>query len=450
MVHHTITTLAMSAALGTTPGASTAPGAGQDTTVEKLQERLAAVESELAAIKSQDCEYWLTEQRATEIRSLVQDVLADADMRASMLQSGMTAGYDKGFFLASTDGHFKLKLSGQMQIRYVYNWRDDAADDSNRQGFEIRRAKLTFAGNILDPSWTYEFTGACNRDGGAFGLENAFVNKDLGQGWDLQFGQFKPPFLREESVSSKRQLAVERSLVNEEFNQDFAQGVQVGWEGDHFRLMAMYHDGFASRNIGWQVEDTEWGALTGRVEWLSGGDWKAMDDFAGWKDSDLQILVGGAANYQKSEFGTGSNLPPPDFDNNEVGMFSATVDATLKGNSFGVFGACVYRSLDPEVGDSIDQWGFVVQGSLFFTEDIEGFARYEFGDADSDSIEDLSIITVGVNKYWAKHSLKWQNDVGFGLDEVASFWATSSTGWLTDNSGDEGQIVFRSQFQLLF
>ena len=49
---------------------------------------------------------WMTEERAEEVRSLVRDVLADADTRASLLQSGMTAGYDDGFMIGSTDGNF--------------------------------------------------------------------------------------------------------------------------------------------------------------------------------------------------------------------------------------------------------------------------------------------------------------------------------------------------------
>ena len=46
--------------------------------------------------------------------------------------------------------------------------------------------------------------------------------------------------------------------------------------------------------------------------------------------------------------------------------------------------------------------------------------------------------------------MKWQADVGFGFNEVASIWSTSSAGWRTDPTDDDGQIVFRTQVQLLF
>ena len=59
-------------------------------------------------------------------------------------------------------------------------------------------------------------------------------------GWKLRFGQFKAPFMREELVSSSRQQTAERSLVNEEFNQDRSQGVELSLEQDQMRFMVMY------------------------------------------------------------------------------------------------------------------------------------------------------------------------------------------------------------------
>ena len=57
--------------------------------------RNAELESRLAALEAEKGAQWLTEQRAEQIRGLVQEVLADADTRASMLQ-GIAAGYDDG------------------------------------------------------------------------------------------------------------------------------------------------------------------------------------------------------------------------------------------------------------------------------------------------------------------------------------------------------------------
>ncbi|MCA9286162.1 MAG: hypothetical protein KDA22_13135, partial [Phycisphaerales bacterium] len=70
--------------------------------VQALRDRVSQLESKLAQIEERDAS-WLTEARAEQIRDLVGDVLADADARASLQSSGLTAGWDKGFFLASPD-----------------------------------------------------------------------------------------------------------------------------------------------------------------------------------------------------------------------------------------------------------------------------------------------------------------------------------------------------------
>jgi len=462
MQRHTVGLFALSlatAALGDPPVPPTAR-ADESQTVDELRTLVRDLKDEVDALKARDDDNWLTRKRSEEIRALVHDVLADADTRASLLQSGAMAGYDKGFFISSADGNNLLKLSGQMQVRFAYSSTDDGdtSQDSDRWGFENRRTKLTFAGHVVDPSWKYEVTGAFDRSGGpggggTFGLEVAEIKKDLGDGWAIRFGQFKAPFLREELVSSKRQLAVERSLVNEEFNQDYSQGIELSYAADAWRMAVMYGDGFApggagSRNTSFLVADTEY-AFTGRAEFLfAGSDWKQFDDFTSWRGEEFGALVGVAAHYQKGEFGT---VAGPDATTAETEFLGLTGDVSLEFGGANLYAAVVYRNLDTEAtGVELDQWGFVVQGGVFLNEDWEAFARYEFGDEDAAGAGDLSVVTVGVNRYWARHALKWTTDVGFALDAVESIWSTSGAGHRTDGADEDGQLVIRSQFQLLF
>ena len=97
-----------------------------------------------------------------------------------------------------------------------------------------------------------------------------------------------------------------------------------------------------------------------------------------------------------------------------------------------------------------DQIGFLLRGGFFIAEDWELYGQYEWADSDVAGAEELSVLTIGVNKYWDKHNLKWQTDIGFGLNEVAAVFASDGAGWRTDPAGDEGQVVFRTQIQLLF
>ena len=59
----------------------------------------------------------------------------------------------------------------------------------------------------------------------------------------------------------------------------------------------------------------------------------------------------------------------------------------------------------------------------------EIFARYEYGDDDASATDDLSIVTVGFNRYFDKHALKWTTDVGYSFNEVAPIWSSSGAGW---------------------
>ncbi|MHC4430171.1 MAG: coiled-coil domain-containing protein, partial [Planctomycetota bacterium] len=175
--------------------------------VEQMQADIAALQEEVARLRAENGEDWLTEQRASEIRAMVHDVLADADTRASTLQ-GMTAGWDDGFFLASADGNFRLNLHGQMQVRYVFNHADGSTSgDSTRHGFENTRTKMWIDGNVVDPTWVYKVEVNFNEDGGGgFVLEDAYIAKVFDDsGWMVVAGQFKVPMLREEGVYSAYQ-----------------------------------------------------------------------------------------------------------------------------------------------------------------------------------------------------------------------------------------------------
>ena len=428
------------------------PPPAQADEVQSLRQVVADLQRQVDELKAQFEGDWITESRAAEIRGLVQDVLADADTRASLLQGGPVAGHDAGyFFVGSDDGNFLLRIAGQLQFRFVYNMQDDSPSDDTRYGFEMRRLKIDFRGHVVDPSWQYHVEMDANRSGGSFSLgENVWIQKAFDDGFNVRFGQFKPLYLREESISSRRLMSIERSQVNTQFTAGTAQGVQLEKSSEQWRVFGAVLDGVRTSNTAWSAEDTEW-AFSGRGEYLITGAWKDIEDDVGFRDGEGAMMAGAGFTYQKDEYGTGSNLPAPDFNNAEVDNLGLTADVTWKVQGASVMGAVVYRQLESDAAAiDLDQIAFVIRGGFFVSDDCELFAMYEWGDLDIDAIDDLSVVTVGVNKYFAKHSLKWQNDIGFGINEVAPQWAVDSAGWRADAAGQDGQLVFRSQFQLLF
>ncbi|MGA1394084.1 MAG: porin, partial [Phycisphaerales bacterium] len=202
--------------------------------IGQLEATVDRLNSRLGEIEAADGERWLSEERADQIRGVVMDVLADAEGRTSFQSDAAVAGYapGKGFYVRSADGKYSMQISGQLQVRYILN---DAGRQSTEYGFQIRRAKIAFSGNIFDETWTYKIQGAFNRGSNNlntgntanFLVEDAWIEKDFGDGLSMKLGQFKAPWLQEDLVSSRRQLAVERSLLAGYFQQNYDRGIEL-------------------------------------------------------------------------------------------------------------------------------------------------------------------------------------------------------------------------------
>ena len=166
----------------------------------------------------------------------------------------------------------------------------------------------------------------------------------------------------------------------------------------------------------------------------------------GGADSGCSLLIGVAVNYNKDEFGT--TFSP------EVTTYGLTADVTwdIGGASLAAVG--VYRNRETDTGSpgdfDRDQFGFLVRGGYFLNEEWELFGQYEWGELDTDGVEDLSVATLGATRYWRKHNLKWQSDIGYSFNELSSAWASDGAGWRTDSPDQDGQIVLRTQLQLVF
>jgi hypothetical protein len=392
---------------------------------------------------------------AGDLDALERELLADAGARASF-QAGGTAGHDGKFFLASADGANRLNITGQVQFRYHLNSRDTTAPDEDlTNGFSLRRTKLGFEG-VVGGDWEYKIVGAFDRDGGVFELEDAILSREFDNGLEVTWGQFKGPFMREESTSSSVQLAADRSPMNEVFNQDRSQGVQLGYEGESFRVKGLVGDGFKTPNTAYYSTAESDVALTGRVEFKFGeAAWKAYKDFTSFREGATGGLVGAAVHWQTmgetantDSFG---GTAPTDAD-----MFSYTVDAGYEGGGWNLFGAFVGRNTDVSGGSSFDDFGALLQGGVFVAEKTELFARWDgvFPDDSRSAGEDFHTLTVGANHYFfpGSHAAKFTADVQwFFNDQVGSGDVVKvNEGIGLAPTSEDDQISLRLQMQLLF
>jgi phosphate-selective porin OprO/OprP len=448
----------------------------QQTVLDAQQQQLQAQSNEIDALRRQVPSDELTDQRAQQIRALVTDVLADADLRASMLQDGVSAGHDgKSFFIGSTDGNFLLKVGGQIQPRYIANFRDEGAGpaiDENEFGFQLRRVKLFFDGHAFTPDLTYRIQVAANRDSTALELEEATISYACSDALRLIAGQWSTPIYRDQFTSNARQLAVERSIVSYIFtgSDNYSQGIGMDWRpGDMWRIRASVNDGLSSGNPGgtgpgfqntpndFHNDSTDF-ALTGRVDALLAGNWKQMDDFVAWSGEPFGAFIGAGLHYEAAETGDGQSAGTTASTGPYDSYFIWTLDGSIETGGLNVYAAILgmhTSATDANLapGD-MDNYGFILQGGYMIIPDkLEPFLRYELVNIDG-APDDVNVVTIGANYYWRGHALKFTTDLVIVLDPLtgANTLGTSFTGagLLIDNATADNQVALRAQLQLLF
>lgn len=550
--------------------------------LEAMKAQLATQQAEINQLRSTNNQSWMNERRAEEVKTLIREVLSDADTRSSLMEGGMTAGRKNGkFFIGSEDGNFMLNISGQIQSRYIYNNTDLALEgdvggniyvedadgtggmrqvshatfdeDEHEGGFQLRRGKVRFDGHLFDPKLTYALQlavshathpdeieidfdtifdvggqqghfdisddpihdevgqdedtdvfsgdfidvfdpdnneqlpniGAFKRRGDII-LEDAWLAYEFADGLEVKFGQFKAPFLREEDVDSKHQLAADRSYTADLFTVDYTQGVQLEWGGElsgvPLRVRSMIHDGSYQHNSDFNEDTTDF-AISTRVDILVAGDWAQFDDFAAWSGDPFGVMVGAAVDYEAAETGD---------DNFRYNILKWTIDVSVEiPDMYGlnIFAAMIGQHLDAAysnqalrrfLGGSADQYALVAQAGIFIIPDkMDAFIRWEYMDLDnlffwnsptghqifypvglssatiSDNADkpvnaewgdEINIITFGTNYYFQRHAVKATFDVVWVLDTLPAH----NTGQGLRASMDDDQFALRAQVQLLF
>jgi hypothetical protein len=478
--------------------AGTAFGGGSD---NDALAQIAELKQELAELKSQNSESWLTEQRAEEVRGIVQDVLADAETRTSLQDSGAMAGWNNGFFLSSADGNYKLNISGLVQAQWFMNDAKKGADgvvligttnDRNTEwGFQNGYTLLNFAGNVVDPSWTYRLRVNLTQNNPAVSsvLDFAFIKKTMDNGLNFTMGQFRAPWMREVLVEDGHQLAVTRSMLATLFGQGFSQGFQVGYAADDWNVNAMYSDGIgdnlagvngttgiapfanmpSSQNSAWNATQTKW-SLAARGEYKLKGAWADFEDESSFRGEDFGMLFGAAfmaQNFYQANHGAGAAGNPG---GTQYGL-TADVTASFGGWSISGAGTWVHTKSNNEqlpagVDQSTNPWGVNIQGGYFVTDEWELFGRYEYIDynalttnTNTDATK-YNGVTIGANWFMAKHNAKFTIDWSFNLNSFGNNITNAtlnSVGWRQDafsnaamTETEKHQWALRAQMQLMF
>jgi len=410
---------------------------------------IANLKAQIAEMKASQGDAWLTEQRATEIRGIVTDVLADADTRSSLQGSGAGAGYNGGFFLSSADGNYSMKLNVLEQVRWTFNNRNDATTGEDQTwGFENKRTRLTFGGNMVDSSWSYKvaYYFAYSNDvefgsGGGNVLADAFVSKDMGGGLSMTVGQFKLPFSGEYGTDAGNLQFNDYSTVSNAFADGYGQGIMLSYSADAFRAAVAYVNSLDEVNADWGAgSPSDEFAFSGRAEFKLSGTWDQFNNAMSFRGEEMGVLIGAGLNWA---------------DSNTAGdgdVFGATVDVTVDFGGANVMGAFYWDNLDDNAAGAENPYGFTLQGGVFVSDDWELVARFEYGDADTGlDTNDWSTLTFGANWYMAQNTAKLGVNFGYAFDEIG-LWGAEAAGnnWLEDAAGEDGQWLLQAQMSFSF
>jgi len=407
-----------------------------------LQARLDAAEAKINELETQKSSDWLTEQRSEEIRGLVQDVLADADTRASLQGSGVSAGYDGGFNLSNADGSVSMTINGVMQQRWVHMGSGEFTDNATPpvtteyddvSGFETTRAELQFSGNA-GTGVTYDMRmawGAYSNDSANMRWANAGV--DLGGNLSLTMGLQKIPFSHAGLVNAENQMGVERSWLANVMGSgaNTAECLTLHYAGDSMNFAVMYGEhgsnGSTGPYSGWDPDS--W-MLVARVEFLGGGTFSQFDNFTSAPGSTEGMMVGVGVWWDND--GTDTN----DTDT------TLTVDANWDFDGWNAGVAFYYEDDD---GQDANPWGFDVHAGYYMDENSELYGSLEWYDAD-DGSDEAKLLTVGWNNYLNDHT-KWTIELGYTFDGLPATGATENN-WLAASADD--QMMLRTQLQVSF
>ncbi len=372
--------------------------------LEAAEARVSTAEAKIADLTAEQDIDWMSQARTEQVRNIVQDVLADADTRASLQGSGATAGYDNGFFIRSSDGNWSLKINGVFQERFNVGHQSGSSDPTTHTlptggtftlnggssqpidggyntgfGFETTRMALDFSGEIKKKvffdariDWSPYNGGGFNNEftnanfwsvtpgpGGTFRLDYAGTHRGGGisngpiewayAGWKvaestrIQIGRQKFDVMRGFIVKAEDQQAIERSMQTYYWDtSSITNGIKLIEEQEKARFNVMFGNGSTANgsNNSWSVNQHGW-AVTGRGELLLGGTWDQFDRIGSTTADNPGVLAGIGAGYLRNE-------------NQSRDNWIVSGDLSYQANGWNAYGSVTAGNNDNGVGTDLN------------------------------------------------------------------------------------------------
>jgi phosphate-selective porin OprO/OprP len=365
-------------------------------------------------------------------------VITDADYKEVTRAKPVDYKLGKGFTFTSSDGNFQLSVGGRLQPRYTYTDAEAASGSAQDVSeWRVRRTKIYLGGYAYSKDLTYRVQLALENGGNAKILDDAYWSYRFRDEAQLQAGQFKIPFARQELTSDGALQFVDRANAVDTFKPTYDIGAMFYGKiaGGLFAYNAGVFGGAGQST----VRTTNNNAFAARLTVNPLGE-------MAYSEADLgrsaKPLVSVGANYfvntlQRSATAVFESVTPnyasstgwlgkgaAVFDNTEkVDIDSYGVDIALQWMGFSLQGEYFDgRAEGQKTGNTLNARGMYAQAGYFILPGhMEVAARYSYVDPNRNKANDLQAEAQGVvSYYFYGHNLKVQADYSNIHKQVAA------------------------------
>ncbi len=396
-------------------------------------------------------------------RAYASELRSDAQTRSSLLGSNNGAN---------------INVEVMTQFRYGYNSRDEQTagalgDDDTTMGFSTPRTQVRLSGAVEGTDMSglivFDFGAAEGASGGAATLLVAQAAWAIDDNWTVLFGQWHDPVFGSDNFAAEHTLTADKSFMNEFFEVGHTQGVAFVYGADSWKFIGAFDDGAEYITNSGPVANSAFNSsgeadfgFTGRFDWLVEGTWDQFADATSFRGSNYGVKIGAGAHYQEQG---NTNPSSAGFDEQTVTFW--TVDVQVEGDGWNFMAEYVGHQVDttPLMGADSDftNTGFLLQGGYFFSDQWEGFARYDVVLLDDALVaagtdDNFQNVTVGFNYYFVpeSHAAKFTLEAIFTLDDSTNMDALM--GGSGSNDPDvtgvlglsDSEFAIRGQMTLVF
>jgi phosphate-selective porin OprO/OprP len=361
-------------------------------------------------------------------------VITEADFKEVTAAKPVAYQLGKGFTFTSPDARFQLSLGGRGQFQYQYLDKDDVNGPAQEVSvWRIRRFKVYMGGYAFTKNLTYRVQTDLAKSGTAQMLDDAWINYRFIDAAQIQAGQFKIPFSRQELTSDGALQFVDRANAVDAFKPSYDVGTMA--QGNVAGGRLAWNAGLFNGTGQSGTRTTNSGAWAARVVFNPFGEMRYSEaDLENTPNPLLSLGAGYFANTLKRNanstfLDTTTSTPPyagtsgwlgkaaantAIFDNTErVDVGTYGFDAAFKWQGFSAQGEYFGgRAEGKNRGPTMHARGYYGQAGYFLLpKKLEVAARYSSVDPNREKNRDLQVeVTGAVSYYFEGHNLKLQGD----------------------------------------